>query len=167
MPTVLFVCTGNTCRSPMAAALFSAFARRTGRDDVRAESAGVAAMVGAPAAEEARSVVEGVASLEGHRARQIDGALIARADLIVGVTRDHALRLQRLYPRAAARIVASADLPGGQDVRDPYLLSHQAYADARRHLERFFPALLAELDLRASGGLSTRIHGEDGGKSGV
>ena len=162
MPLALFVCTGNTCRSPMAAVLFEAYAHRVGREDVRAESAGLAAMVGSPAALEACRSVEGVASLASHRARQVSATLVERADLVVGVTRDHAQRLQAAFAPAASRIIATADLPGGEDVRDPYLLSHAAYDEARRRLEALFPTLLAELDHRAA---RERIHGEGEGKS--
>jgi len=163
LSTVLFVCTGNTCRSPMAAALFQAYARRAGRDDIHAESAGLAALVGSPATEEARRTAADVASLEGHRARQIDDALVARADLVVAVTREHARRLRACFPDAADRIIATADLPGGADVSDPYLLSQKAYDRTRRSLERVFPALLAELDHHVA--RAERIRGEGEGKS--
>jgi protein-tyrosine-phosphatase len=65
---VLFVCTGNTCRSPLAAALWTLVA-----PDIPASSAGVAAWPGAPAAEPARRVAEEYGtSLEHHRARTVE-----------------------------------------------------------------------------------------------
>ncbi|TAM78169.1 hypothetical protein EPN44_01505 [bacterium] len=167
LPTVLFVCTGNTCRSPMAAALFEAYARRAGREDVRAESAGISAREGLSAAAEAHRALDGVASLASHRARRVDAPLVERADLVVGLTRDHALRLRAIYPSAASRIISFADLPGGANVSDPYLLEQPVYDQTRRHLERLFPVLLAELDHRAARARRKRIRGEGEGKSGA
>ncbi|TAM61310.1 hypothetical protein EPN52_02980 [bacterium] len=165
MPTVLFVCTGNICRSPMAAALFEVYARRIGREDVRAESAGISAPEGLPATLEARRALEGVASLEAHRARRVAEELVERADLVVGLTRDHALRLRAMYPPAAARVVSFSDLPGGSDITDPYLLRQFAYDRTRKQLERLFPMLLAELDHHTAGTRRKRIRGEGEGKS--
>ena len=72
MKTVLFVCTGNTCRSPMAECLFNALAREQGAPGVCAASAGLCAPDGAPASEGALFAMRrrGL-SLEGHRARTV------------------------------------------------------------------------------------------------
>ena len=77
MKTVLFVCTGNTCRSPMAECLFNALAREQGAPGVCAASAGLCAPDGAPASEGALFAMRrrGL-SLEGHRARTVTRGLL-------------------------------------------------------------------------------------------
>ncbi len=165
MITVLFVCTGNICRSPMAAALFEVFARHAGREDLHAESAGISAQEGLFATVEAHRALDGVASLVSHRARRVDAALVQRADLVVGLTHDHARFLRAAYPSAASRIISFADLPGGASVRDPYLLEQSDYDQTRRHLERLIPVLLEELDRYGVRGRRKRIRGEGERKS--
>ena len=110
---ILFVCTGNTCRSPLAAAL----ARKTGWD---AESAGLYAVPGAPATPPARrAALRHGADLSAHRARPLTDALAARAEKILVMTPDHAAALRARFPQCAGKIsVLSPAIPdpyGGDD----------------------------------------------------
>jgi protein-tyrosine phosphatase len=89
MAEVLFLCTGNLCRSPTAEWFFSQCLLRNGPDDVTVTSAGV---YGAPASPPEVLVKEGLAfglDLSRHMPRRIDADSIARADLIVGMEREH------------------------------------------------------------------------------
>ena len=110
---VLFVCTGNTCRSPLAEAI----ARARGVD---AASAGLAAAEGRPASPGAllAAVWRGI-DLSGHRSRPVSRALIEQADQVFTMTADQAQYMARLYPEARAKIHAlSPDIPdpwGGSD----------------------------------------------------
>ena len=89
MKTVLFVCTGNTCRSPMAMALFNQMARLRGRD-WRALSAGRAAMAGQGASAGARAAMaDWGLDLSAHRAAPLSAELLAQADLVVGMSPAH------------------------------------------------------------------------------
>ena len=106
---ILFVCTGNTCRSPMAAAM----ARKMG---LQAESAGLSAFPGMPATPQAlRAVQRHGGDLAGHRARMVDAEMVKRADLICPMTRSHALCLLERFPGCAGKII----LPD-PEIPDPY-----------------------------------------------
>ena len=109
---ILFVCTGNTCRSPMAAAL----ARLRGMD---ADSAGLSAAPGAPASPGAvRAMAAYGVDLSGHRAKQVNADLIRRADRIYVMSPAHAAHLLSHFPQAAGKThVLSPVIPDpfGQD----------------------------------------------------
>lgn len=115
MLRILFVCTGNTCRSPMAAALFNRRARERGID-AEAGSAGVAAQPGAPASANAvlACAREGI-DLSGHRARQLTPALVERADRIYGMSEAHRALLEARFPAARGK---TRVLGGG--IPDPF-----------------------------------------------
>jgi protein-tyrosine-phosphatase len=94
MLNVVFLCTGNTCRSPLAAALAS----RSWGDLAAFSSAGLQAVPGEPASDGARLVAtEMGADLEGHRSRPVDSRLLAEADWVIGMTRAHAATFRARY----------------------------------------------------------------------
>ena len=87
---VLFVCTGNTCRSPMAAALLASRLAARGARDARVHSAGTLAWGGA-ATRHASAVLREHHGLDlsDHRSRQLTPELVADADLVLAMTRNH------------------------------------------------------------------------------
>lgn len=114
MKRLLFVCGGNTCRSPMAAVLADAMLRRRGMDGRWAvASAGVAAFVGDEATALARSVVarRGL-SLEGHRSRRLSAYDVEGAHLVLTMTLAQRDALRRLYPEFRERIFLLAEAAG-------------------------------------------------------
>ena len=109
---ILFVCTGNTCRSPMAEAICKVLlARRLGCQVAELEgrgivirSAGVAASNGVPAAAHAIDVVRALGgSLENHRSRKIAANLVRQADCIFAMTGDHLDALLDAIPEVEHR----------------------------------------------------------------
>lgn len=82
---VLFVCTANQCRSPMAAAILRAKLDAAGIEGVSVESAGLLPG-GARATPEAAATVPG---LDDHVSRRLTPELVAAADLVIGMTREH------------------------------------------------------------------------------
>jgi len=95
---VLFVCTGNTCRSPLAAVLLQrALEARGVAGQVTVASAGTGAWDGAPASEGAYLVgIEQGVDLSAHRARLLTRELVSEADLILVMSRHHAVRVAEL-----------------------------------------------------------------------
>jgi len=137
MTTVLFVCTGNLCRSPMAAALLQArLARDPARRDWRALSAGLWAEDGLPAsAGTVTAMAERGLDLSDHRSRQVTEPLVHDADLILGVTPHHVEALRLAFPQAAERICLLAEMVGDSyGVADPYALSLAEYRTAAAEL---------------------------------
>lgn len=100
---ILFVCTGNVCRSPMAEYFLRWEAERRGlRINVR--SSGTHAWSGRAATIEGRRVMadHGV-PLDEHRTLELDRRLMEWADLVIGMSREHARDVARAYPEAAGR----------------------------------------------------------------
>ena len=87
MKTVVFVCTGNTCRSPMAAGLFHVLLRQNGVTDVAVTSCGTGAFPGMPPTDQAvTAAAEYGADISDHRSRPLSSYLLAEGDLFVCMT---------------------------------------------------------------------------------
>jgi protein-tyrosine phosphatase len=124
---VLFVCTGNICRSPLAEALFAHYVKEDGLSDrFLADSAGLGGWhIGDRADPRTRRVAEGHGVPVPSLARQFDERDFDRFDLILAMDRDHLTELQSRAPRAhrsKVRLMRDYDRPEnhGQDVPDPY-----------------------------------------------
>ena len=123
---VLFVCTGNTCRSPMAEGVFRhLLAARLGcksadleERGVIAFSAGIAAMLGGRAAREAIEALapQGI-DLTGHESQPLTEQLVKHADLVLAMTRSHRQAILSEWPEATSRVKLLCH--DGSDVPDP------------------------------------------------
>src|SRR3954471_13370953 len=156
MKTVLFVCTGNICRSPMAEGLFRHAVR--GRGDYRALSAGVGAVDGQPpSAHAVRALKELNIDIGRQRSRMLTSELVNQADYIFGMTHGHVDAVMLLYPQAAEKTFLLREFddtldPFEKDISDPIGGSYEVYLNCRDQIEQGIFSLLRFVEGDGSGG---------------
>jgi RpiB/LacA/LacB family sugar-phosphate isomerase len=150
MKTILFVCTGNVCRSPMAEGIL----RHTTRDrgDYRALSAGLGACEGQPPSPNAVQAVRELGiDISGQRSRPLTPELVQQADYIFGMTHSHIDTVSLLFPQAAERTFLLREFDETldffeKDISDPIGGSYEVYLNCRDQIEQGIASLLRFLD---------------------
>src|SRR5699024_12696798 len=145
---VLFVCTGNTCRSPMAEVLL-----KHNRSDIQVKSAGIYANDGGSMNGHAETVLEERGIEASHVAKSVTPELIAWADVILAMTSSHKMLLNAQFPYGADKIFTLIEYANQQvgstesaslDIDDPFGQSLSVYRKTAEQLEYYIQALLKE-----------------------
>ena len=174
---VLFVCTGNTCRSPMAEGIFNRFASERGpfseigqsdpMINLIASSSGIYAENGSPAAKGAAAAVKSLYDIDltGHKSRKTTEEMISENDIVFAMTREHAVILRRFFPELSWKIESFSEYmerksiilrsPEGAvqrvDIPDPFGQHDRVYEKTARILhdviDAVWPSILEELGL--------------------
>jgi protein-tyrosine-phosphatase len=138
MYSVLFICTANICRSPMAQGLLRARVSEGGEShDWRIESAGVWALPEQPAALFTRQVLQerGI-GLGNFRSRPISRELLAEFNLVLTMERGHKEALRAAFPEFAGRIFMMRELIGDtREIADPVGNPIEDYRDTAKEME--------------------------------
>ena len=144
---IIFVCSGNTCRSPMAECAFEELLREEEITGVEVESRGVVANVGADISENAKKALEAAEiPLKEHVATQITIEDIQSADLVICMTERHKLRLGSL-----PKVFTLGQMTGCGDILDPYGKDEATYRQCLNEilvaLQKLMPIIKRQLTL--------------------
>lgn len=143
---VVFVCTGNICRSPIAEKVFAAELDRAGlADGVHVSSAGTGGWhLGSPADDRAAALLRAEGYPDAHSARQVDAEQLG-ADLIVALDDSHRRALRSMVPEPdRVRLLRSFDpaAPEGAEVPDPYYGGEEGFDEVLAMIRSAVPGLL-------------------------
>src|ERR1039457_6812980 len=146
MKTILFLCTGNVCRSPMAEGLFRHAV--TGRGDFRVLSAGLGAMDGQPPTPHSVQAMREIGIEISHqRSHALTAEMVRTADYIFGMTHGHVDTVALLYPSAAEKTFLLREFddslePYEKDISDPIGCPYETYVECRNQIELGIATLL-------------------------
>lgn len=121
--SILVICTGNICRSPIAERLL-----QKALPDKKVDSAGTGALSGHPADEAAiRVATKYNLSLDGHTGRQFTSTIARQYDLLLVMEKQHLEAVTRLAPEARGKTLLLGEWLGGKEIPDPYRKSDEAF----------------------------------------
>ncbi len=146
MKTILFICTGNVCRSPMAEGLFRK--ATGGNNEFRVFSAGIGAVDGQPPTPHSVTAMRELGiDISNQRSRALTGELVRQADYIFAMTHAHVDTISLLYPGAADKTFLLREFDEAvpsfeKDISDPIGCSYEVYSHCREQIQQSIKSLL-------------------------
>ncbi|MGE5396003.1 MAG: low molecular weight protein arginine phosphatase [Chitinophagales bacterium] len=154
MSKLVFVCSGNTCRSPMAKGiLLKLFTERFPHllNDLDVFTAGLYAYNGEPASENAQTVMQEIGiDITSHKSMQVNAEMLQNADWIVTMTDGHRRNLCSMFPELDSKITTMYELAGlgSQDVTDPFGGDLNIYRECRKEITSLLNRIVQALNTR-------------------
>ena len=150
MKNILLVCTGNTCRSPMAEGILKSMVQKNMRlkDKVKVISAGVAAHPGQPASPQAVEALRRLGiDISGHRTDQVDEDMLKDADIILTMTEGHKQIIRLMDPAAADKVFTLREHIQGDksDISDPFGQPVEQYVKCAGEIAQLMQKLVDRL----------------------
>ena len=150
---ILFICSGNTCRSVMAEAWFQSIKEKMDLDlNFRGDSAGIHAVIGAdPPGEAILSMARHGLDISTHRARQVDEQMVQNSLFILPMTNQQKIFLQNSFPQASRKIFLfrpfcyQVHTLENEEVEDPYGKGILFYEKLSAQLKHDITALIHHL----------------------
>ena len=135
---ILFVCTGNTCRSPMAEGIFNSLSEGAFSRGIYAE--------GGRASENALSVMDKMGiDITGHISTQLTCDDVNEADLVLAMTKVHKAAILSVMPEAKDKVFTLGEYAGGGDISDPYGGDEAVYEKCARELYDYIERIVEKL----------------------
>ena len=138
MKNILFVCTGNTCRSPMAEGIYNHLSSGASSRGLSAE--------GGIASEKAIVIMEKMGiDISKHESKQLTLDDVKNADFIFTMTIGHKNVILSACPEAEDKVFTLGEYAGGEDVADPYGGSEAVYEKCARQLYEYIERIIEKL----------------------
>ena len=149
---VVFVCTGNICRSPVAERLFKDYLKKQGKQGLyRVSSVGVMACVDKPMSQLSQQVLKELkVAAGGHKGRQLSEKIIRATQFFICMTQDH-----KNCMGGMDNVYTVAEITDGHDVFDPYGGSYADYKKMCDHLSYATPEIFKFIEKRVLEGQGT------------
>lgn len=154
---ILFVCTGNTCRSSMAEGILKKYLEENNIENIYVSSAGISAFQGQKANEKAVNVLskKGI-DISSHKSRQLTEEILKDSDIILTMTNAHKNIILQAVPdisdkvytlKEYAYIINSESIEGlNVDIEDPYGMDYSVYEQCAEEIKHYINRIINKIN---------------------